>query len=59
MLTALALCAPIASAHAARTVYFAETDADAIAQFSVGAGGAVTALDPAVAERQAPAAGWR
>ena len=47
MLTALALCAPIASAHAARSVYFAETDADAIAQFSVGAGGAVTALDPA------------
>jgi DNA-binding beta-propeller fold protein YncE len=34
-------------ASAARTVYFADPKADAIAQFGVGPGGGLTALDPA------------
>ena len=39
----LALAAP---AYAARTVYFADPGDDAIAQYSVGPGGALTALTP-------------
>jgi DNA-binding beta-propeller fold protein YncE len=41
-------------ASAARTVYFADHEADAIAQFSVGAGGSLTPLDPAAAPADEP-----
>jgi 6-phosphogluconolactonase (cycloisomerase 2 family) len=49
----LLLLAP--AAHGARTVYFADPGADAIAQYGVGAGGALTALSPS----SVPAAGPR
>ena len=48
---ALALARP---AGAARTVYFADPAADAIAQFAVGAGGALTPLDPASVDADRP-----
>jgi 6-phosphogluconolactonase (cycloisomerase 2 family) len=50
---AVALALP-GVASAARTVYFADPGAGAIAQFAVGAGGSLSALDPAAVPAHKP-----